>query len=90
MSTASSLIFALAAALAPGVGASDDTGRWIVPARNPANGPGGKLHPTYPSACDGRADASARPAAEWLKDAVIYPLFTRMFSPEGTFRAAAA
>lgn len=43
--------------------------------------------PTYPSVCDVKK-ATARDAAPCLRGAVMYQLFTRMFTPEGTFKAA--
>ena len=46
-----------------------------------------KLHPTYASRLNG-SNAVARPATAWLRGAVMYQLFTRMFTPEGTFAAA--
>ena len=49
--------------------------------------PEGRFHPTYPSACD-PATAKARPVPDFLRGAVMYQLFTRMFTPEGTFEAA--
>jgi glycosidase len=33
------------------------------------------------------ADLSARPSAEWVKSAIIYEVYLRSFSPEGTFKA---
>lgn len=33
------------------------------------------------------ADLSARPSEEWVKDAVIYEVYLRSFSKEGTFKA---
>ena len=45
--------------------------------------------PTYPSVCDVRT-AAARPVPDFLRGAVMYQLFTRMFTPEGTFAAARA
>ena len=46
-----------------------------------------KYHPTYESSFNG-SNSSARPAAEWLRSGVMYQLFTRMFTAEGTFDAA--
>ena len=90
MRTTTGLLHVIIAAMSLYAGAAGISDPWRTPPRNPANGPNGKLHPTYPSACDGRPDAAARPAAGWLSGAVMYQLFTRMFTPEGTFRAAAA
>ena len=47
----------------------------------------GRLHPTYPSVCDVKG-TTARDVPAFLRSAVMYQLFTRMFTPEGTFRAA--
>ena len=33
------------------------------------------------------ADAPARPSADWVRDAVVYEVYLRSFSHEGTFRA---
>ena len=46
-----------------------------------------RFFPTYPSVCDVKK-ATAREAAPCLRGAVMYQLFTRMFTPEGTFKAA--
>ncbi len=43
--------------------------------------------PTYPSVCDVKRSV-ARPVPDFLRTAVMYQLFTRMFTPEGTFAAA--
>ena len=48
----------------------------------------GRFHPTYPSVCDVKT-ARARAVPAFLRTAVMYQLFTRMFTPEGTFAAAA-
>ena len=48
-----------------------------------------RLHPTYTSLYNG-ANATARPVPAHLGRSVIYQLFPRMFTPEGTFTAAAA
>ena len=46
-----------------------------------------RFHPTYPSVCDVKKSA-AREASACLRGAVMYQLFTRMFTSEGTFKAA--
>ncbi len=52
-------------------------------------GPGleGRFHPTYRSVHD-PAKVQARAVPDCLRGAVMYQLFTRMFTPEGTFEAA--
>lgn len=47
----------------------------------------GRFCPTYPSVADIRT-SHARPVPDFLRGAVMYQLFTRMFTPEGTFAAA--
>jgi len=46
-----------------------------------------RFAPTYPSVADVRK-TRARPVPDFLRGAVMYQLFTRMFTPEGTFAAA--
>ena len=46
-----------------------------------------RFFPTYPSVCDVKK-STAREASPCLRGAVMYQLFTRMFTPEGTFKAA--
>ncbi|MCQ2391945.1 MAG: alpha-amylase family glycosyl hydrolase [Kiritimatiellae bacterium] len=46
-----------------------------------------RFFPTYPSVCNVKT-AQARAVPSFLRGAVIYQLFTRIFTPEGTFRAA--
>ena len=60
---------------------------WTTPPRNEPEGPNGRYVPTYPSVHPA-ATSVARPVPAFLKGAVIYQLFTRMFTPEGTFKAA--
>lgn len=59
--------------------------------RLPNTGPGlaGRFHPTYASVHE-PSNSAARAVPECLRSAVMYQLFTRMFTPEGTFRAAQA
>ena len=59
--------------------------------RLPHRGAGleGMFHPTYASVHDA-ASARARPVPAFLRGSVMYQLFTRMFTPEGTFAAARA
>lgn len=54
-----------------------------------AKGLEGRFEPTYPSVARG-PKATARPVPPFLRASVMYQLFTRMFTPEGTFAAAAA
>ena len=51
--------------------------------------PEGWFHPTYASAYDPKK-SHARPVPSFLRNSVMYQLFTRMFTPEGTFAAAKA
>lgn len=60
---------------------------WTMPPRNDGKGPNGRYVPTYPSVHPA-ATSVARPVPEFLKSAVMYQLFLRMFTPEGTFKAA--
>lgn len=62
---------------------------WAMPPRNGRKGPNGRYVPTYPSAHD-PATSRARDVPAFLRGAVMYQLFTRMFTPEGTFKAAEA
>ena len=48
-----------------------------------------RYHPTYPSVRLPQEDR-ARPAPEFLRTAVMYQIFLRPFTPEGTLRAAQA
>ena len=59
--------------------------------RLPHRGKGleGRFHPTYASAHDA-ATSRARAVPAFLRGSVMYQLFTRMFTPEGTFAAARA
>ena len=59
--------------------------------RLPHRGKGleGRFHPTYASVHDA-ATSQARPVPAFLRGSVMYQLFTRMFTPEGTFVAARA
>ena len=49
--------------------------------------PEGWFHPTYASAADPKT-SKAREVPEFLRRSVMYQLFTRMFTKEGTFAAA--
>lgn len=60
---------------------------WTMPPRNSWKGPNGRYVPTYPSVHDA-ATSAARPVPGFLKGAVMYQLFPRMFTSEGTFKAA--
>ena len=60
---------------------------WEMPPRNKWTGPQGRYVPTYPSVHNA-ATSAARPVPDFLKGAVLYQLFPRMFTPEGTFKAA--
>ena len=62
---------------------------WTMPPRNGWKGPNGRYVPTYPSAHD-PATSRVRDVPAFLRGAVMYQLFTRMFTPEGTFKAAEA
>ena len=63
----------------------------VVNLRLPSVGkdPEGRFHPTYASVHEGPAH-KARPVPDFLRTAVMYQLFTRMFTPEGTLAAAMA
>lgn len=58
-------------------------------------GPGGIYRPVSVIAADSviellrspYADLPARPSADWVKDAIIYEVYLRSFSREGTFKA---
>lgn len=63
--------------------------KWTLPPQNAKNGPNGRYVPTYPSVHPA-ATSAARPVPDFLRSAVIYQLFTRMFTPEGTLKAAEA
>ena len=52
-------------------------------------GPEARFHPTYASVHEGPSH-KARPVPDFLRTAVMYQLFTRMFTPEGTLKAATA
>ncbi|MDO5318350.1 MAG: alpha-amylase family glycosyl hydrolase [bacterium] len=89
----------------PGATLDMASGRLVLPARSwliAANGPCplirlphvGKtleawFHPTYASA-HAPQTTSARAVPDFLRTSVMYQLFTRMFTPEGTFNAARA
>ena len=77
-------LFCLALGAALSVTAAD---LWTLPPRNSAKGPRGRYVPTYPSRCEA-AKSVARAVPGFLRSAVMYQLFPRMFTPEGTFRAA--
>ena len=49
--------------------------------------PEGWFHPTYASACNPET-SKARDVPDFLRRSVMYQLFTRMFTKEGTFAAA--
>ena len=72
------------AALTPSGAAADALNHRI---KDGSKGFEGRLHPTYPSVCDVKG-TTARDVPAFLRSAVMYQLFTRMFTPEGTFRAA--
>ena len=59
--------------------------------RIPHRGKGleGRFHPTYASA-HAPETSRAKDVPPFLRGAVMYQLFTRMFTPEGTFAAARA
>ena len=59
--------------------------------RLPHRGKGleGRFHPTYASA-HAPETSRAKDVPPFLRGAVMYQLFTRMFTPEGTFAAARA
>lgn len=89
----------------PGATLDMASGRLVLPARSwlvAATGPfplvrlpnrdatpAGRFHPTYASAHAPQTTA-ARAVPDALRAAVLYQLFTRMFTPEGTFAAARA
>ena len=82
----SAFMAVLAASSATDRKAAADTLRHRQQARSAAFE--GRFHPTYPSVCDTKT-ARARDVPKYLRSAVMYQLFTRMFTPEGTFAAAA-
>ncbi len=59
--------------------------------RLPHKGKGleGRFHPTYASA-HAPETSRAKDVPPFLRGSVMYQLFTRMFTPEGTFAAARA
>lgn len=89
----------------PGATLDMASGRLVLPARswlvaatgpfplvrlpNRDTTPAGRFHPTYASAHAPQTTA-ARAVPDALRTAVLYQLFTRMFTPEGTFAAARA
>ncbi len=89
----------------PGATLDSVSGRLVLPARSwlvAANGPFplvrlphrgkgvvGQFHPTYASA-HAPETSRAKDVPPFLRGAVMYQLFTRMFTPEGTFAAARA
>ena len=89
----------------PGATLDSVSGRLVLPARSwlvAATGPfplvrlpdrdktpAGRFHPTYASAHAPQTTA-ARAVPDFLRTSVMYQLFTRMFTPEGTFAAARA
>ena len=89
----------------PGATLDSVSGRLVLPARSwlvAANGPfplvrlphrgkglEGRFHPTYASA-HAPETSRAKDVPPFLRGCVMYQLFTRMFTPEGTFAAARA
>ena len=61
----------------------------LVRLPNRGKGLEGRFHPTYASAHDAQT-TEARAVPQFLRGSVMYQLFTRMFTPEGTFSAARA
>ncbi|MGN0851982.1 MAG: alpha-amylase family glycosyl hydrolase [Kiritimatiellia bacterium] len=71
---------------------------WLVAANGPTplvrlphrgKTPEGRFHPTYASV-HAPQTTTARDVPDFLRSGVMYQLFTRMFTPEGTFAAARA
>jgi glycosidase len=53
---------------------------------------GGFTHPTWGQSRDGRdwSRETARPVPDWVRDAVVYEVFPRAFSPEGNLAGVTA